>query len=397
MAVGQLSSPYRPEPAGQPVRLAPRPPLLAGREELLTELHERLSSGEDGGPRIVVLCGLGGAGKTSVALEYAYRHLAEVGLAWEFAAEEAPVLAAGFGELAAQLGARDLVDTRDPVASVHAVLAAYPREWLLLFDNAPNREAMAAYLPPARRGRVLITSQNPNWPPGQALGVAELDVQVAASFLVNRTGDPDQQAAIELAGELGGLPLALEQAAAYIQATGGTLAEYLRLFREHRDAMLARGEPTGYTKTVATTWSLAFRQLEQSAPPAVALLRLLACCAPEAIPLSSLLQAYPRIPRRARRRVNALLAPLLKRPVGRQRCDRGAVPVLSRDPRWDWIGLRAPASAGRHHWSDARRRGRSVAASRRRLDRGRYPNRYPCAGRVADMRRVASTRRDDPY
>ena len=68
------------------------------------------------GPRVVALSGLGGAGKTSVAVEYAHRHLAEVGLAWQFPAEDPAVLAAGFGELAAQLGARDLLDARDPVA-----------------------------------------------------------------------------------------------------------------------------------------------------------------------------------------------------------------------------------------------------------------------------------------
>ncbi|HYZ54496.1 MAG TPA: tetratricopeptide repeat protein [Streptosporangiaceae bacterium] len=307
--------PRRPEPAGQPVRLAPRPPLLAGREQLLAELDARLLAGAGRGPRMVALCGLGGAGKTSVAVEYAHRYLAEVGLAWQFPAEDASVLGAGFGELAAQLGARDLVDTRDPVASVHAVLAAYPQEWLLLFDNAPDRESVAAYLPPAGSGRVLITSQNPSWPPGQALDVPVLDVEVAASFLVNRAGDPDQHAATELATELGGLPLALEQAAAYIQASGGTLAAYLRLFRQRRDAMLARGEPTGYGKTVATTWSLAFERLEQSAPAAVGLLRLLACYAPEAIPLSLLLQPRPGLSEHLGAEVAAVLMPLLDDPL----------------------------------------------------------------------------------
>ena len=183
---------------------------------------------------MVALCGLGGAGKTSVAVEYAHRHLAEVGVAWQFAAEDPAVLAAGFGELAAQLGARELLDARDPVASVHGVLAGYPAEWLLVFDNAPDRASVAAFVPPAGRGRVLITSQNPNWPPGQALDVPVLDPEVAAEFLVNRTGDPDRQAALELAGELGGLPLALEQAAAYIQATGDSLAGYLASFRQRR-------------------------------------------------------------------------------------------------------------------------------------------------------------------
>ena len=93
---------------------------------------------------MVALCGLGGAGKTSVAVEYAHRHLAEVGVAWQFPAEDPTVLAAGFGELAAQLGA---AESGDPVASVHAVLAASPAPWLLVFDNAPDRASVAGSCP----------------------------------------------------------------------------------------------------------------------------------------------------------------------------------------------------------------------------------------------------------
>ena len=93
-----------------------------------------------------------------------------------------------------------------------------------------------------------------------------LDPEVAAEFLVNRTGDPDRQAAGELAEALGGLPLALEQAAAYMQATGDSLAGYLALFQQRRADLLARGEPAGYGRTVATTWALAFDQLQHAAP-----------------------------------------------------------------------------------------------------------------------------------
>ena len=245
--------------AGRVLRLAPRPVFLAGREELLAELDARLAGDDGAGPRVVALCGLGGAGKTSVAVEYAHRHLAEVGVAWQFPAEDPAVLAAGFGELAAQLGAGPIdAGTRWP--SVHGVLAASPAPWLLIFDNAPDRASVAAFVPPAGPGRVLITSRNQIWPPGQALEVPVLDPQVAAEFLVSRTGDPDRQAALELAGELGGLPLALEQAAAYVQASGESLAGYLALFRQRRADLLARGEPTGYPKTVATTWALAFER-----------------------------------------------------------------------------------------------------------------------------------------
>ena len=235
-------------------------------------------------------------------------------MAWQFLAENATVLAAGFGELAAQLGVRGLADTRDPVASVHAILARFPAPWLLIFDNAANMASVAAFLPPAGPGRVLITSQNPNWP-GQPLRVPELDQDVAAGFLVNRTRDPDRQAALGLAGMLGGLPLALEQAAAYITVVAGTLAEYLALFQRRRAELLGRGEPIGYDKTVASTWRVAFDRLQQAAPGAVGLLRLLAFCAPEAIPLSLLLQLRPGLPGRLGEDAGPVLTPLLKDPL----------------------------------------------------------------------------------
>ncbi len=295
--------------AGPVLRLAPRPTFLAGREELLAALDARLAGGEDEGPRVVALHGLGGAGKTSVALEYAHRQLGEVGVAWQFGAEDPAVLAAGFGELAAQLGA---ADRGDPVASVHGVLAAFPAPWLLVFDNAPDRASVARFLPPAGHGRVLVTSRNQIWPPGQALQVPVLDREIAGEFLVNRTGDPDGQAAAELAGELGGLPLALEQAAAYVQASTDSLAGYLASFRQRRLEMLGRGEPIGYSETVATTWRLAFEDLQLAVPGAAGLLRLMACCAPEAVPLRLLLQPRPGLEGKLGPEVAPILMPLLE-------------------------------------------------------------------------------------
>jgi hypothetical protein len=294
--------------AGRALRLAPRPVFLAGREELLAELAVRLAGADDAGPRILALTGLGGAGKTSLALEYAHRQLGEVAVAWQLPAEDPAVLAAGFGELAVQLGAGD---GGDPVASVHGAMAASSAPWLLVFDNAPDRGSVARFVPPAGRGRVLITSRNQIWPPCQSLDVPVLDPQVAAEFLVGRTGDADRRAALELAGELGGLPLALEQAAAYVQASGESLAGYLSSFRQRRAELLGRGEPTGYGQTVATTWRLAFEELQQAAPGAAGLLRLVAFYAPEAIPLRLLLQPRPLISRLGEE-VEPVIAPLLE-------------------------------------------------------------------------------------
>src|SRR5215472_11309456 len=138
----------------------------------------------------------------------------------------------------------------------------------------PARRRYSGFCHRRGRGRVLITSQSAVWPPGQAVPVPVLDTEVAAVFLVNRTGDPDGQAAAALAAELGGLPLALEQAAAYIHTTGTTLARYLRLFQDRRADLLARGETPGHPADVATTLGLAVSRLEAETSSATALLRL---------------------------------------------------------------------------------------------------------------------------
>jgi hypothetical protein len=301
--------------AGQPaardgragvVRLAPRPLFLAGREDLLAEM-EALLDGPDGSePRVVALHGLAGAGKTSVALAYAHAHRVEGGITWQLSAEDPAVLVAGFTELAAALGAPE----GDPLAVVHGALAA-AAGWLLVFDNAPSPEAVAALVPPVGAGRVLITSRSALWPPEQGLEVPALDVETAAGFLGARTGDADRQAAVGLAEAVGGLPLALEQAAAYAQATGNSLASYLALFHQRRADLLARGLVPGYGGTVATTWALAFGQLQEAAPGAAGLLRLLAFYAPEAVPLRLLLRPQPGLAGRLNLEVAPVLAPLL--------------------------------------------------------------------------------------
>ena len=159
---------------------------------------------------------------------------------------------------------------------------------------------MAAFLPPAGPGRVLITSQNPDWP-GQAMDVPVLDPDVAAGFLISRTGDPDRQAARDLADELGGLPLALEQAAAYIAghrddpgrvpvavpAAAGGPAGPRRAHRAPGDG----GDHLG--AGLRPGWGTKRRRRS-------GLLQLLACCAPEPMPLRLLLHSDAQARRGAR-------------------------------------------------------------------------------------------------
>jgi hypothetical protein len=296
----------------KPVRLADRPFPLVGREELLADLGIWLTGGDGSEPRTVALWGEAGTGKTSVAVEYAHRHLAEVAVAWQLPAYDPTVLVAGFEELASQLDARDLAGAADHVASVHAALAELEAGWLLIFDAAKDRALVEGFLPPAGRGQVLITSQTKDWPAGQDMPVPTLTLEVGADFLASRTRDPDRQAAVDLASELGELPLVLEQAAAYTKATGDGLAWYLASFRQRRLTMLDRGEPNGDCKAVTTCWALAFGQLERFAPDAVGLLRLLAFCAPDAIPLSLLLRPRDGLAGELDRQVAAVLLPLLE-------------------------------------------------------------------------------------
>src|SRR5262249_8053642 len=198
---------------------------------------------------------------------------------------EDPVVAAqGMAELAAQGGGRELADPRDPVASAHAVLAASASEWLLIFDNAADEPSVRPILPPAGPGRAVGARQGQPRPGRRAVDVRVLDVDVGAQFLASRAGDPDQAAAAVLAGELGGLPLALEQAAAYIQATVGTLGGYLGLFRQRRAELLDRGGAAGHPLTAAATIGLALARLEEQAPAAAGLRPAPACPAPAPLP-----------------------------------------------------------------------------------------------------------------
>ncbi len=225
-------------------------------------------------------------GKTQLATEYAYRHAAEYDAVWWVRAAEPEALAGDYAALATPLDLpqKDDPDQRLVVQAVRRWLEQHPR-WLLILDNAPGPE-VSDYLPRAATGHVIVTSCKPNW-----RGVADpLTVQVwpraeAVAFLLKRTGQADEGAADRLAEELGDLPLALEQAGAYIEASQRSLSGYLDLFRQRRQEMLRRGRPsTDYPHTVATTWEISFQAVQEAAPAGADLLNLCAFLAPDDIP-----------------------------------------------------------------------------------------------------------------
>lgn len=303
------------------MRLDPCLGRLVGRDDLLHRLKGLLAEDDQGtGPRLLVLSGLGGVGKTSLAVEYGHRRLEDGWLVWQFPADSAAAMTASFGNLAAQLGIRDLFDSSDPVTRVHGLLASYPGNWLLVFDNAPDPSSLQAFLPPAGSGQVIVTSQNASWPRQVSLEVPALEAEAAAGFLLARGaradpgGHDDEEAARDLAESLGGLPLALEQACAYMQAADLAIPEYLELFRVRKAALLDKAGTADHPGNVATTFSLAFGQLEQTAPDAVALLCLISHCSPGAVPLPLLLPR-PGPPASPGSGLPEVLIPLLNDPV----------------------------------------------------------------------------------
>jgi TIR domain/Tetratricopeptide repeat len=260
-----------------------RNPHFTGRAEMLRELRQRLQAGE---ATLVVqaLYGLGGVGKTQLAIEYAHRFAADYELVWWIDAEQ-PVLVA---HQLAQLGSKLDLPIRPTVAErVELVLVALRRRarWLLVFDNA-ERPADIASCQPGGYGHVLVTSRAPGW--GALGGRLEVDVlsrSETMALLQKRIPTLDADLADQLAAELGDLPLAAAQAAAYLEQTGLAPAQYLHRFRSRRASLLAKGDVLGYQGRLDTTWTLSMERLRTDSPAAVQLLELAAFLAPEPIPL----------------------------------------------------------------------------------------------------------------
>ena len=264
----------------------PRNPHFTGREDLLDVLHAACQAAQ---PVALtqVLRGLGGIGKTQLALEYAYRYGSEYDLMWWLRAEEPATLALDYATLAGRLRL-----FRDPVNDQNVLIEAVKRwleshnNWLLIFDNASGPDAVRPYLPRNRQGQVMVTSRHLGWGgAARSLSVPPLSSESSVRFLLERTQQTDTESAAAVAEALGDLPLALSQAAAYVETTGITLSVYLERWHRHRRVLLSRGDiSSDYPETVATTWEMAFQALGQHHPAAIDLLNLCSFFAPDYIP-----------------------------------------------------------------------------------------------------------------
>jgi len=157
---------------------------FTGREDFLVNLHNALNS-KDGPGLAQALVGHGGAGKTQIAIEYAYRYAGDYKVVWWLRAE---ALASDYGSLARalNLSEKDFADQNIIVKAVQEWLGQ-SGQWLLIFDNAQNQAELSKYIPPAGTGHILITSRNPNWGTlANVLKVKDLGSEDAAKLLLKR-------------------------------------------------------------------------------------------------------------------------------------------------------------------------------------------------------------------
>jgi TIR domain/NB-ARC domain len=273
-------------------------PSFTGRDELLTRIHHGFA-GPRGTIRCQVLAGFGGAGKTQLAVEYAHWRRADYDLVWWVRADDPATLIGDYTALGDEVGLEPRSDQDDAVAAVRSWLGHARQRWLLVLDGAVNRHVLQRLVARTGDGHVLVTSRNDvDWHGvADLVAVDLLSPEDATELLLARTGETDRATAARLATALGYLPLALEQAGALIAQTRViTLADYLDLFERSSSELLARGQPSGGTDTVATTWDLSLERLRSQSPAAVELLELAAFLAPEDLPWRLLLDHPDTLP-----------------------------------------------------------------------------------------------------
>lgn len=278
-----------------PWNVPPGVPFFTGREDVLNKLHDALIEGKAAVlAQRQAISGLGGIGKTQTAIAYAIRHRADYRAVLWAVAESRESLISDFVAIASllDLPERNIQAQNLVVSGVRRWLETNS-DWLLILDNADEPGLSEEFLPSGSNGHILLTSRaqvfdnigilNP-------IEMEEMSSEDAKEFLLRRTGRrdlelSDEQAIGELASELDYLPLALEQAGAYIKELRSSFQDYLASYRKRGLELLEKGSAAGKgRKSIRTTWSLNFQQVEEALKAAADLLRISAFLSPDRIP-----------------------------------------------------------------------------------------------------------------
>ena len=271
------------------------------RVNITSLLEELLVDGDNNSlatSRRVVLHGLGGAGKTEIALRFAERHRKDyIAVFWVNGVDQTH-MENGFHLIARTIGIDDPTSIQMSVLNTLSWLSTHYK-WLLIVDNLDEDDAMNTlqrkYLSAAMNGNILITSRNPNaatrWIPVE---VPDMEQHEAKTLLTNIAGsrvsmDLDVVGLLE---DLGHLPLAIDQAASFIFETGISVTQYRKLYERKKRTLLECYPSTQYNHesrhSVMTTWELCFARVEDDNPPASKLLLMFSLLHHDEIPFQAL-------------------------------------------------------------------------------------------------------------
>ncbi|MGB3441508.1 MAG: FxSxx-COOH system tetratricopeptide repeat protein [Actinophytocola sp.] len=256
-----------------------------GRKDLLDALHATLAKSTRISVLPHALQGMGGIGKSQIAVEFVYRYAAEYDLVWWIPSENLSEIQASLVKLAQrlELPVEMSIDTAVP-AVLDALSTDTHRRWLLVFDNADDPADVRDFWPRRGEGHIIVTSRNSQW--AEVAQTVEVDVFRRAEsreLLQRRNNDLLNEDADRLAAVLGDLPLAIEQAAAWRAETGMAVDEYLRLFEDKRAELLESRAPADYDVAVEAAWNVSLDRLREENPGALELLEVCAFFSPEPI------------------------------------------------------------------------------------------------------------------
>ncbi|MER5462041.1 FxSxx-COOH system tetratricopeptide repeat protein [Streptomyces sp. NPDC002668] len=274
--------------------------LFLGRDESLLQLRETLTSqGEAAVTQTRAVHGLGGVGKSTLALHYAHRYRTEYTLVWWITAESPDQINAGLAALAGRLCPQLAAAAEQDERAAWAMLwLQWHPGWLLVFDNVVDPGDLRMYLGTLTGGHHLATSRKATgWyaiastmPLGLLDPAASTDLLCALALGAQDVSAEQRREAGALARDLGYLPLALEQAGAYLYQTGTGMDTY----RQRLGPMLTRAvDGVSPERTIARIWDQTLTAISVRDPLAVTVLHTLAWLAPENLPRSLLTHLAP--------------------------------------------------------------------------------------------------------
>jgi tetratricopeptide (TPR) repeat protein/transcriptional regulator with XRE-family HTH domain len=316
----EVSEAFESQEPSVPIRLLPlwnipyrRNLFFTGREDILTCLHTTLHTSKVVAlTQALAISGLGGIGKTQAAVEYAYRFRTTYRAILWARAETRDVLVSDFVILAGLLNLPQKHEQEQGrlVEAVKKWLNEHSN-WLLVLDNVEDLPIVEDFIPSGSSGHVILTTR------AQSTGIfaQRIDLEKMTSdegaFLLLRRAKliahnaslenalpADRLLAQHISELLGGLPLALDQAGAYIEEVGCSLSDYFDRYQSHHAQLLAlrnmRGEVQGdHPQSVSATLSLCFEKIERAHPAAAELLNLCAFLHPDTIPEDLITQGLP--------------------------------------------------------------------------------------------------------